>query len=80
MQHRRNKGKASPEKKENNKEEPNAVDQDDDDAGFGGWLRSADGATYMRLFVLSNSLMVFLTFGWPQIKKSFEIIHSFFTE
>lgn len=83
MLHRRHKVKVNPEKHkpaETKNEEPSLPDPDDDDQGFAGWLRSADGATYMRLFVLSNSLVVFLTYGWPQIKQSFEIIHSFLTE
>lgn len=50
------------------------IDLDDEDIGFGGWLKSGDGIEWIRLFVIGNSLIVFLTMTWPQIQKTSSII------
>lgn len=53
---------------------------DDENQGFGNWLRSTEGLEYMRLFVIANTIIVFLTIAWPQMQQAMEIITSFFNE
>ncbi|XP_074109030.1 exit protein of rhodopsin and TRP A [Cotesia typhae] len=45
--------------------------------GFGDWLRSTDGVEMMRLFVITNSLLVFVTIGWPNIQQTWSIIKDY---
>lgn len=51
---------------------------DDENQGFGNWLRSTTGVEMMRLFVIANSILVFVTMGWPSMKESFYIIKDYF--
>lgn len=51
---------------------------DDDNQGFGNWLRSSTGVEMMRLFVIANTILVFVTMAWPNMKESFHIIKDFF--
>lgn len=39
-------------------------------------LPSSTAAEMMKLFVIANTLVVFLTMAWPQMKHSYEIIQS----
>lgn len=32
----------------------------------------------LKLFVVANSIVMFLTVAWPQMKKSYELLMSFF--
>ncbi|XP_044741299.1 uncharacterized protein LOC123302457 [Chrysoperla carnea] len=50
---------------------------DSDDEGFGGWLRSSQGHALLRLFIIGNSIVIFLSVAWPQMQQAFEIIESF---
>ncbi|XP_011879535.1 PREDICTED: uncharacterized protein LOC105568449 [Vollenhovia emeryi] len=50
---------------------------DDENQGFGNWLRSSTGIEMMRLFVIANSILVFVTMGWPNMKESFYIIKNY---
>ncbi|XP_055599243.1 uncharacterized protein LOC129748605 [Uranotaenia lowii] len=45
-------------------------------SGFGQYIRSEQAVEMMKLFVIANTLVVFFTMGWPQMKQSFEIIRS----
>ncbi|CAH2108539.1 unnamed protein product [Euphydryas editha] len=47
---------------------------DEDEQGFGGWLRSADGLENMKLFVIANSIVLLTTITYPHIKYMIEII------
>lgn len=38
------------------------------------------GQETLRLFVVVNSLVMFLTLAWPQMKSVYEIIEEFITE
>lgn len=38
------------------------------------------GQETLRLFVVVNSLVMFLTIAWPQMKSAFEVIQEFITE
>lgn len=51
---------------------------DDGNQGFGNWLRSSTGIEMMRLFVIANSILVFVTMAWPSMKESFYIIKDYF--
>lgn len=53
------------------KDKKEVVDLDDEETGFGSWLKSGTGIEWMRLFVIGNSLIVFLTMTWPQMQKVF---------
>lgn len=50
---------------------------DDENQGFGNWLRSSTGVEMMRLFVIVNSILVFVTMAWPNMKESFYIIKDY---
>ncbi|EFN88992.1 hypothetical protein EAI_11785 [Harpegnathos saltator] len=50
---------------------------DDENQGFGSWLRSGTGIEMMRLFVIANSILVFVTMAWPNMKESFNIIKEY---
>lgn len=47
---------------------------EDEEKGFGAWLRSGDGVEWMRLFVIGNSIAVFLTMTWPHMQSTAKII------
>ncbi|CAH4029378.1 unnamed protein product [Pieris brassicae] len=47
---------------------------DDENQGFGGWLRSADGLENMKLFVIANSIVILTTLVYPQLRVIFDMI------
>ncbi|CAB3223175.1 unnamed protein product [Arctia plantaginis] len=47
---------------------------DDEEQGFGGWLRSSDGLETMKLFVIANSIVMLTTLVYPHIQVVFEIV------
>lgn len=61
--------------KDNVKENKN--EHEDEEEGFGNWLRSENGASQMKMFVVANFMVVFMTIAWPHIVQAFEIIASF---
>lgn len=56
---------------------PLESDEEDTPRGFGGWLTTTEGLNLLRLFVVGNSIIMFLTFGWPQMKQAFEIVYDY---
>jgi hypothetical protein len=65
----------------NNKLDKQMNDTSDDiNEGFGNWLRSSEGAAYMRLFVIANSIVIIMTMTWPCVADIIEIISSYFTK
>lgn len=59
-------------------EDKSKIKPQDDEAenqGFSFWLRSSEGFQMMRLFVIANSLVVFVTIGWPSMKEAINVIH-----
>ncbi|XP_011551604.2 uncharacterized protein LOC105383271 [Plutella xylostella] len=48
---------------------------DDDETGFGGWLKSADGMDTMKLFVIANSIVVVSTLALPHVQTVFDILY-----
>ena len=53
---------------------------DDENQGFGNWLQSSTGVTYMKLFISVNVILMFTTLCWPRIADIIRFITSFFTE
>ncbi|XP_059476328.1 uncharacterized protein LOC132197213 [Neocloeon triangulifer] len=48
-------------------------DEEEENSGFSGWLRTGEGVEYMKLFVMCNTLMVVLTMSWPHIRNVYTI-------
>lgn len=55
-----------------------ATGDEDQNSGFAEYLRSSQGAEMLKLFVVANSIVMFLTVAWPQMKKSYELLMSYF--
>lgn len=55
-----------------------ATGDEDQNSGFAEYLRSSQGAEMLKLFVVANSIVMFLTVAWPQMKKSYELLMTFF--
>ncbi|XP_059055573.1 uncharacterized protein LOC131849510 [Achroia grisella] len=51
---------------------------DDEEQGFSGWLRSADGLETMKLFVVANSIVMITTLALPHVQTVFQIISEMF--
>lgn len=49
---------------------------EDINSGFGQYMRSPQAIEMMKLFVVANTLVMFFTMAWPQMKHSYEIIRS----
>ncbi|CAO1432490.1 unnamed protein product [Diamesa tonsa] len=64
------------------KETPDLTNDNEGDlnSGFSSYLQSSSGTETLRLFVIVNSLVMFLTIAWPQMKSVFSMIEEFFTE
>lgn len=75
--------KSSKESKDAKREDKtvDAIAQEDADQneGFGEWLRSSNGVELMRLFVIANSIVVFVTMAWPNMQEALYIIRDFIT-
>lgn len=54
-----------------------AVINEDPNAGFSDWLQSGSGVEMMRLFVIANSLLVFMTMAWPNMQEAFSILKGY---
>lgn len=48
----------------------------DANSGFQEYMRSPQAIEMMKLFVVANTLVMFFTMAWPQMKHSYEIIRS----
>ncbi|XP_013136819.1 PREDICTED: uncharacterized protein LOC106101973 [Papilio polytes] len=48
---------------------------DEEDQGFGGWLRSPDGLENMKLFVIANSIVLLMTLMYPQVQLIVDFIY-----
>lgn len=53
---------------------------DDENQGFGNWLRSSTGVEIMRLFVIVNSILLFATMAWPNIRESLYILKDYLVD
>lgn len=55
-------------------------EEDEMNSGFSSYLKSVSGMNTLRMFVIVNSLVMFLTVAWPQIKLCAEIVRDIFFE
>lgn len=55
-------------------------DSDNETGTFGAWLRTGEGTELMKIFVIANSIIVFLTMSWPHLKEMFSTIYTMITE
>lgn len=51
--------------------QPEPPDSEEEE-GFSKWLRSKEGIENLKLFVLGNSILVFLLISWPEVKETLE--------
>lgn len=56
------------------------IDSDTETGTFSSWLRSGEGTELMKLFVIGNSIIVFITMSWPHLKQMFGTIYEMLTE
>lgn len=56
------------------------LNEEIENQGFSDWLRSSDGIEMMRLFVIANSVLVFVTMGWPKIQEIVAALGEYFSE
>ncbi|XP_053979876.1 uncharacterized protein LOC128877000 [Hylaeus volcanicus] len=78
---RQNETKPAEDKKnEKNAEQEIALNDDTHNQGFSEWLRSSDGIEMMRLFVIANSVLVFVTMGWPKMQEAIAVVKDYFYE
>lgn len=68
------------EKKDNKPEAQSNDEIEIDNQGFSDWLRSSDGIEMMRLFVIANSILVFVTMGWPKLQETIALLGEYFTD
>ncbi|KOX75053.1 hypothetical protein WN51_12738 [Melipona quadrifasciata] len=61
-----------------NEEKDDARLNDVENQGFSEWLRSSDGLEMMRLFVIANSILVFVTIGFPKIQEAFGALKDYY--
>nr|XP_026500935.1 uncharacterized protein LOC113404279 [Vanessa tameamea]XP_026500941.1 uncharacterized protein LOC113404279 [Vanessa tameamea]XP_026500949.1 uncharacterized protein LOC113404279 [Vanessa tameamea] len=59
---------------EANNAKPKLDSIDEDEQGFGGWLRSSEGLENMKLFVIANSIVLLTTITYPHIQFVIEFI------
>lgn len=52
----------------------------DEEAGFSKWIRSEEGLETLKLFVLGNSLIVFIAISWPQIRETLDAVYYMYLE
>lgn len=50
---------------------PQEISDSEDEGGFSKWLRSEEGTDLLKLFVLGNTIIVFLMMAWPSISAAF---------
>lgn len=77
---RQNEANAAGEKKNEKKEDGDGVilQNDTDNQGFSDWLRSSDGLEMMRLFVIANSILIFVTMGVPKMQEVISVLNDYF--
>jgi hypothetical protein len=52
----------------------------DENQGFGKWLLSSEGVACMTLFVITNTIVMFMTMSWPHFAEVMDFIHYHFIE
>ncbi|XP_076656100.1 exit protein of rhodopsin and TRP A [Halictus rubicundus] len=69
-----------PDNKKDSKTDQTKLNDEIDNQGFGDWLRSSDGIEMMRLFVIANSILVFVTIGWPKLQETIALLGDYFSD
>lgn len=70
---RENKKTASVQKKTQDRNDNSQKQKkDQEERTFSDWLRSDEGIENLKLFVLGNSILVFIAISWPHIKESLD--------
>ncbi|XP_017887818.1 putative uncharacterized protein DDB_G0275317 [Ceratina calcarata] len=65
-------------KNEKNDNDSVILNDDVENQGFGDWLRSSDGLEMMRLFVIANSILIFVTMGVPKIQEAITFMKEYY--
>ncbi|KAJ3665051.1 hypothetical protein Zmor_000566 [Zophobas morio] len=52
----------------------------EEEESFSKWLRSSEGLENLKLFVIGNSVLIFLLVSWPQIKETLETAYYMYIE
>ncbi|KAH0948615.1 hypothetical protein HN011_008124 [Eciton burchellii] len=47
---------------------------DNENQGFGNWLRSSTAVEMMQLLVIANSILIFVIMGWSNMRESFYVL------
>ncbi|XP_012258833.2 uncharacterized protein LOC105687618 [Athalia rosae] len=66
-----------PTKREEKAQDNIALEDEAQNEGFSEWLRSSSGVELMRLFVVANSLVVFITMAWPNMQEALFIVKDY---
>ncbi|CAH1104690.1 unnamed protein product [Psylliodes chrysocephalus] len=62
-------------------EESKPIAQDsEDEQSFSNWLRSDEGVENLKLFIVGNSIIVFLVLSWPNIKETLDAMYYSYIE
>ncbi|XP_046744799.1 uncharacterized protein LOC124410457 [Diprion similis] len=64
-------------RQQDNGQDAIALEDEAQNEGFAEWLRSSSGVELMRLFVIANSLVVFVTMAWPNMQEALYIVKDF---
>lgn len=56
------------------------TEDSEDEQTFSNWLRSSDGMECLKLFVIGNSLLIFLLVSWPQMKEGLNSAYFIYKE
>lgn len=81
----RSRGKEKPNKNvlnvSDSQNKSTTVHQDsEEEQGFSKWLRSEEGIENLKLFVLGNTIIVFLVLSWPQITETLDAAYYLYLE
>lgn len=65
--------KRRPFKRSSKKRDDHEDDDTFDNQGFADWLRSPDGSGLMKLFVITNTILVVATIAWPYLQRTYRM-------
>lgn len=66
--------------KKNQLENTSEPQDSEEEESFSKWLSSNEGVENLKLFVIGNSLFLFILISWPQIKEVIEAAYDFYSE
>ncbi|KAG5673924.1 hypothetical protein PVAND_003925 [Polypedilum vanderplanki] len=65
---------------EKGKEQNDTSNEEEINSGFSNYLHSSSGQEMLRMFVVVNSIVMFLTVAWPQMQKAYEFLAQIINE